>query len=152
MMTIQLYTEPVILEVRQKSHLEVQNIADPEARYNARAGMDKIEEVHRCVSEGFSQLRRRCLRFLHDDYTTYAADVDIDFPESFVYDFDLSERRMIGKAEPLKDAMHSLVVHYALSKFYSTVSQADLSNKNSLLALEAGNQLDELLYTKLPPR
>ncbi|MBR5660599.1 MAG: hypothetical protein IKW99_03520 [Bacteroidales bacterium] len=47
--------------------------------------------------------------------------------------------------------MSSLVVHYALSRFYSNVSQPDLSNKHSLMAIDAGNEIDNLLYSKLPP-
>ncbi len=150
-MTITINTEPILLEIRQKSHLEVQDIQDPEARDNARAGLDKMDEIRRCLEDGISQVRRRCLRFLRNEYAHWADDTRA-VPESYVFDFSMSERRSLGKAQPLTDAMHDLAVQYALSKFYATVNQKELSNKHSVMALEAGRQIDELLYEKLPPR
>lgn len=150
-MTIELTTAPIILEIRQKSHLEVQDIKDPEMRDNARAGLDKADEIHRCMEEGFAQLHKRCYRFFEDEYIH---NIDDNEPnnESYVYEFTMSERRSLNRAEPLTNAMHTLVVQYALAKFYATVNQGELSNRHSLLAIEAGNMIDELLYTKLPPR
>lgn len=151
MMIIELHTAPILQEIRQKSHLEVQDIKDSELRDNARAGLDKIDEIERCMMDGFAQVSRRCWRFLADDYTVHADDAKGE-SDVYVYDFLLSERRGANKTEPLTNAMHSLVVQYALAKFYATVNQAELSNKHSLLAIEAGNTIEELLYNKKPPR
>lgn len=150
-MTIELFTAPIIQEFRQKSHLEVQDIQDPEARDNARAGVEKMDEIERCVLEGIAAVRKRCLRFLVEDYEHWADDTR-SIADSYVFDLSLSERRAIGKAQPVTDAMHTLVVQYALSKFYATVNQGELSNRHSILALDAGKELEDLLYTKQPPR
>lgn len=150
-MIVTLSTAPIMLEIRQKSHLEVQDIKDVEARDNARAGLDKEDEIKRCMTEGFAQVSKRCYRFVKEEYVETASDT-IPSSSSYVYDLVLSERRWKNRAEPLVRAMHDLVVQYALAKFYSTVNQRELSNTHSLLALEAGNTIEELLYTKMPPR
>lgn len=150
-MTITLYTDPIILEVRQKSHLGVANIKDPETRDNVRAGIEKMEEIEHCIIDAFGQLARRCYRFLRPNIQkTY--DDEAIIPPTYTYEFVMSERRAEGRAEPLTAAMHAFVVQYALTKFYSTVSNSELSNKYSLEALDTANRIDELLYTKVPPR
>ena len=150
-MTIELITAPILLEIRQKSHLEVQNIDDVVKRDNVRAGLDKLDEIKRCMNEGFAQVSRRCYRWLEDERIEYADDRSAE-SEVRVYEFALSERRALNKAEPLTAAMHTLVVEYALAKFYSTVNMADLSNKHSLLAIDAGDTIEALLYAKKAPR
>ena len=150
-MKITLQIDPILLEVRQKSHLNVQDIKDPEARDNARAGLDKIEEITRCVYDGFAQLQRRCGRFLTREYTIEADNVS-RMPGAYVYEFSVSERRGANKAEALEEAMHGFVVQYALAKFCATVNQTERSNSHSVAALDYGKQIEELLYTKLPPR
>lgn len=149
-MTIELFTDPIIREIRQKSHLEVQDIADPAARDNARAGLDKIEEIRRCMEGGVAQVRSRCIRFLSRDYSQWADDAQ-SIPESYIFEISLSQRRGANKAEPLTAAMHDLIVQYALARFYSTVNQTALSNTHSMLAIAAGDLLSGLLFTKQAP-
>lgn len=134
-----------------KSHQEVSVIDDNEARYRAEAGSEKLEDITRCLGEGLGAVRHRCVRFLKEEITERSDNLS-NLPEKVSFDLALSERRAIGKNEPLTKAMHSLVVEYALAKFYSDVSQMELSNKHSALAINAGNEIDDLLYTKLPPR
>lgn len=150
-MVIELYDDVLVKDMKTKSHYEVSEIPDAEARYRAEAGTEKEGEIHKCINEGASRLMHRCLRFLRNYYVD-KRDNEEDPKTAYTYDFVLSERRSLGKAEPLAEAMNTFVVEYALSKFYATVSQGDLSNKHSLLAVDAGNRIDELLYYKLPPR
>jgi len=150
-MNITLHTDTIFNEVRQKSHLGVQDIKDPEARDNARAGVEKTEEINRCIMDGFGQLKRRVSRFLDRDYTVEADNIS-RLPAAYVYEFRISERRAVNKAEALEEAMHNFVVQLALARFCATVNQTERSNKHSLAALDYGNQIEELLYTKMPPR
>lgn len=150
-MVINLYDQELYNDIRKKSHYEVAEIQDVEARYRAEAGTEKQEEILRCIEEGVAQARHRCLRYL-DETITEEADDTLNPGEVYTFYFPISERRAISKAEPLTSALHAFVVHYALSKFYSTVSQIELSNKHSLQAVECGNDIDQLLYTKQPPR
>jgi len=149
-MTITIYTEPIILEVRQRSHLSVQDIKDAEARDNARAGLDKMDEIERCIIDAFGQLSRHCGRFLERDYTLEADNMS-GIPNAYAYEFSMSARRAANKAEALEEAMHGFVVQAALARFYTTVSNVDRAGTHTALAADYANQLNELLYTKQPP-
>ena len=150
-MKVSIYTGPIFDEVRQKSHLEVQDIKDVEARDNARAGLDKSEEINRCIRSGFAQVERLCLRFLAESFAQETDDAG-GLPQYYSYDFEMSLRRASGKSEPLASAMHDFVVQQALAAFYTTVGQAELSARHSAWAQEHARQIEELLYTKQPPR
>lgn len=149
-MIITLYTAQMVLEVRQKSHLNVQDIQDPEARDNARAGLDKSEEITRCVRSAFGELTSRVSRFLNEEYTMEGDNASA-VPPAYVYDMELTVRRGSNKEEALTQAMSAFVVNLALAKFCATVNQTERSNNFSLAALDYGRQIDTLLYTKHPP-
>lgn len=149
-MVIELYSQEILKDLRSKSHYEVANITDVEARYRAEAGSEKMEEIVRCIGEGVARLSHRCWRYLREDFTDTVDNTSF-LPDLFSFDLVMSERRALGKAESLREAMHTFIVEYALSKFYSDMAQQDLSNKHSVQAIEAGNRIDDLLYKKLPP-
>lgn len=153
-MVITLHTQEILDNLRSISHREVSVIEDADARYRAEAGTEKMYEIERCVSEAASRLagRTAVARFLKADFHKWRKDNEHKFPSEYVFEFILSERRAVGTAVPLEEAMNTFMVEYALTKFYSIVSLADLSNKHSLLAIEAGNEIDSILYTKKPPR
>lgn len=149
-MVITLYAEEIYNAVRTNSHREVAGVEDPDARYRAEAGTEKQGEIRRCILDACARLEGRCSRFLDNSYMDFS-DNSSGWPEAFVFDFAVSERRAVGKAAPLTGAMHNFMVEYALSKFYSIVNQGELSNKHSLLAIDEGNAIDQILYTKQPP-
>ncbi len=149
-MKIYLDVDELLFDMRNKSHQDTADISDVEARYRVEAGTHKTEELRRCLLEVSSTLTRRVSRYLVD-YYRQLADNNLHLPETLVYDFDFSERRMINKAQPLSDAMHAFIVHYALAKYYATVNHTELSNKHSTLTQDASAALDEIIYTKRPP-
>ena len=149
-MKIFLNVDELLFDMRNKSHQETADITDVEERYRVEAGEHKVDELRRGISEVASILTRTVSRYLVDYYHQYA-DNDSCLPETLVYEFELSERRMINKAQPLSDAMHSFIVHYVLAKYYATVNRTELSNKHSQLTQEAALLIDEILYTKRPP-
>lgn len=150
-MVITLYAEEIVKQLRTVSHREVAAIEDPDARYRAEAGSEKLTEIYQCVWEAFARLSARCSRWLKATYQ-HTRDNVRDVPTAFTFEFVLSERRSINNTEPLLNEMQNFMVEYALSKFYSMVNQGELSNKHSLLALDAGNTIDQILFTKQPPR
>lgn len=150
-MVIELYTQEILNDLRTKCHYEVAQIADVEARYRVEAGTEKMEDVKRCVAEAMDRLRHRCIRYLEEEIVD-RMDNALFFRDKYTFNLILSERRAIGKTQPLAEAMHTFAVEYALSKFYSDVAMQDLSNKHSMLAVEAGDRIDDMLYTKMPPR
>lgn len=151
MMTITIYTPPILAEVRQRSHMEVQDIKDPEARDNARAGLDKMDELTRDLREAFGQVLHRCERFLVRNFT-FAADNISGIPEAYMFEFRVSERRFANKADALMEAINGFVVSHILTRFYITVGHADFAQRHQAEEQEFLAQIDEILYTKLPPR
>lgn len=152
-MKVVLSVSELLLDIRNKSHEECQSIEDPEKRFKVEAGQHKDEELFRSLSECASRLARKVSVYL-DDFVEVEAEASNEpgLPDTLVYDFDFSERRMIGKAQPLADAMHDYLVHYTLAKYYATVNLQEFSNTHSLLALDAGNEVDALIYSKKAPR
>lgn len=150
-MVITLYVEEIVNQLRSISHREVSAIEDPDARYRLEAGSEKLDEIYRCISEAYARLTARCRRWLKASYQQ-SRDNMREIPVQFSLEFVLSERRAINVDKDLMNEMNSFMVEYVLSKFYSDANQGELSNKHSLLALDAGNSIDELLYTKQPPR
>ena len=150
-MVVELYVQEILSNLRAVSHREVAGIENVDARYRAEAGSEKMDDIYRCIFDAAKRLGSRCFRFLDDAYIPNFDNAS-NFPEKITYDFNFSERRAINKAVPLEEAMHTFILEYALAKFYSIVNQSELSNKHSLQAIDAGNVLDELLYTKKPPR
>lgn len=149
-MVIELIVATLLERLRATSHREVAVITDAEARYRAEAGSEKLDDIYACLNDASARLSGRMSRFLIEDQTNYA-DNQRTIPESYTYTLDIAERRGANKAEPLAEACNTFVLEYALSKFYAIVSQGDLSNKHSLLALDAGAEIERLLFTKYPP-
>jgi len=150
-MVIELNFKELFDRMRAVSHREVAEIPDAEARYRAEAGTEKTDDLERCLVDASARLASRLMRFLLQRDIDYV-DNEHTRPNSFTYELSLSERRSINKAEPLKEACNTFLLEYALSEFYSIVSQGELSNKHSLKALEAGDHINELLFFKLPPQ
>lgn len=150
-MVITLTTAEIVKRVKAVSHREVAEIADTEARYRAEAGSEKIGMLNLCMDDAKRRLCSVCRRFLRATRNESAGNIEA-IPNNYVFEFTLSERRATNSAEPLAEAMNTFMVEYTLSKFYSNVSQGDLSNKHSLLAVEAGDQIQQILFTKMPPR
>lgn len=149
-MNVTFYVESIVNKMRSISHWEVQEIADVEARYRAEAGSEKLNELYLCVDDAVGRLRGRTFRWMKYDYKKEMDNMQ-NIPLLYKFEFMLSERRTLNKIDALEEAMNTFIVEYALSKYYSLVSQTELSNKHSLLAVDSANALDELLYAKRPP-
>lgn len=149
-MKVILNIEELLFDIRNKSHEECQSITDVEARFRSEAGNHKNEEIYRSLVEVNSSLTRMVRRYLME-FLPVEADDNAVLPQSFVYDFEISQRRSDNLTQPLADAMHSYLVHYTLAKFYATVSQTEFSNKHSTLTQAAATEVEELLFTKKPP-
>lgn len=156
MITIKLQSTELLFDIRNKSHQECEAIADIDARYRTEAGSEKTDEVRRCLTEAVSRLDKSLHRWLVKSYAekTRYDDADIpseDYELSYVYDFAWTPRQGEGKDKMLADLMHDYVVSATLAKFYAIVSAQDLSNMHSTLALEAGNNIIEMLALKSAP-
>ena len=149
-MTISLIIRELLFDIRNKSHLETASITDAESRYLIEAGTEKTDEIMRGISEAFSFLRSVFLRFLAPDCASSTDNLPLD-DEVLVMDLDLSARRRTNRMQQLADMSHSYIVDRTLAKFYSSVSQSDLSAKHDKAAQATLSDIQALLYSKLPP-
>lgn len=140
----------ILFDLQNKNAEEVRFIEEPQARYLAEAGTNKIEELKRCIKEAFSFASSLCLRFLSVGEVTDADD-SIENVEDLTLSLQLSERRGAGKASIIADTLHSMIVNMALSKFYNTIHQTDLATKRENLAASDVQIFHKHIFTKLPP-
>lgn len=149
-MTINITSESVISEIRQKSHFETQNIQDAAVREHTRAGLEKEDEVGRCIVVADAQLRALLTRYLvTTPNDTVSAGIAV--PVTFIYVLALSERRDANKSAQLPQLMRDYLVSAALSKYYATVSATDLASKRGNEAAAMGVEIIRIVNTKLPP-
>jgi hypothetical protein len=151
-MTITIIIDELLKDMRERSHLDVQGLA-PDVQYRTEAGSDKNEQLKREIVIVSSALTRMLQRYLTDDDTN-SADNTLDgrVGEQLEWTLDMSERRASNKVQPLTDACHDYLVHYALSRYYKSVNAGELSNTHSLQTADAAKEIEGLLYSKTPPR
>ena len=107
--------------------------------------------VSNAISEAAARLSDLCIRFLENDYEPFG-DNETSVPEGYLYSFAISERRALGKKEPLTEAMSSFMIDYVLSDIYSRRGLSELSARYGQMAADAGSRINQMLFTKLPPR
>lgn len=150
-MTITIIIEELLKDIRERSHLDVQGM-EPDVQYRTEAGSDKNEQLKREIVIVSSALTRMLQRYLtHDDTGTADDTLDGRVGEQLVWNLNVSERRASNLAQPLTDACHDYLVHYALSRYYKSAAADELSNTHSLLTADASNEITALLYSKTPP-
>lgn len=149
-MKITLIVEELLKDMRERSHLDVQEM-EPDAQYRTEAGSDKNEQLKREIVTVSASLTRMLHRWLADDYDV-SADNMLGLTDELTWKLNMGERRMSGKVQPLTDACHDYMVHYVLSRYYKSVNAGELSNTHSLQTADAAKEIEELLYSKNPPR
>lgn len=150
MMTITIYYSEILFDLQNKNREEVRGITDPQARYLAEAGSEKIEEVARCIQESVASVSAMLLRFMPAQATGNESDMLSGMDDAILV-LEPSERRWPGKAKAIADVTHSLIVNMSLSKYYGTINQNELADKRNKLASSDVAILNKLLYEKLPP-
>lgn len=153
-MTITITTQNVLEDMRLKSHFEVENIEDVDIRDNARADLLKTDELERAFKGALADLTNLLARFLTDETVVSTATVGNapGVEDSYAYVFTGGERRFGGKVQLMADKMHSYMVNMALSRFYISVGQANLSSARANLAASDGAALVTAIYSKAQPK
>ena len=149
-MTITINPTRIIDEVRRKAHFEVQPIPDEEARFDARAGLEKMDDLEQSLLVADLRLQEIMMRFLIHDETIEVEDTP-GLPQSFRYKLVFGERRMKGKLPALTGAMHDFLVNETLSKHFGMVTQTQLADRHTEQAELCAKRITELLFTKNPP-
>lgn len=150
-MEITIYIPKIYSDIRVKSHRDVATIENVEARYLIEAGTEKDDEIYAGIVNANDSLKMLLHTFLVDCVIDYTDD-QVQAPESYIYELDLTPRRAVGKAQPLADAMHEYLVHAALMRVYEAVNGTELRAKHEAAANAAAGQITTLLYTKARPR
>lgn len=151
-MTITINIKELFFDIKNKSHHEVASIQDTDLRYVAEAGTENEHEIFRCIIDAEAKVRMMCGKFLVRTKETYTDNTLPDkVPTSYTYDFIDNARRQDNRGQVITDGMHSAIVSMALSKFYISVNQVELSAQHDKLAERAVHLLEQMLYEKLPP-
>lgn len=149
-LNITISRDSVIADLRVKAHMEAAVIGNAEERYIAQAGTEKIQEIHQCVSDAFSEASSILREFnrgsqtatANDDYRA-AGDLDLAL--------EISSRRASGLATPLADAIHKYVVDAAMAKFFRSVSRPEMAERHTAALPSDRANIDMLLYVKHEP-
>jgi hypothetical protein len=161
-MTITIEIKDLIFAIRDTSHNEVASIADVQARYKAEAGLEKIELIKQCILEAYSSVLAVCHRFLSGDDVSDFNPAVPDTSETIdgITDIGISDfsfvlvggvRRLGAKGPALGNKIREALKDYALSSFYTSVSQDKLSMEHNKRAVSDLKELESMLRGKRPP-
>ena len=150
-MRILISTNELLHNIRTKSHLEL-TLVPSEERYRYEVGTEKMDEVNRDIVESFAILQETLSRFLkiEEDLGDVTTD-EATLPEQLILDFQDSERRTAGRGQTIADSALAYLTDATLARFYSSVSNLDLSEKHTKAAAASLEFLRKLFFTKLPP-
>lgn len=155
--TIVLQGLNLLLDIRNKSHQEVADIADVKQKYHVEAGTDKDEDVKRSLQEAIHMLKNVCRDFLISSSSETTTEVDdslegITEESEIELELHLSGRRDgILQAEDLANVIHSYVVNKALELFYGNTPIKELAQLHMTRAAESEAKLRGMLYRKRKP-
>lgn len=149
-LNITIGRDSVIADLLVKSHLESASISNAEERYIVQAGTEKIQEIHQCVTDAFSEASAILREFVTGSATLLMND-DYRSAGDLALALEVSERRAVGLATPLTDAIHKYVVDSAMAKFYRAVSRPEMAERHSASLPADRSNIDVLLYVKQEP-
>ena len=129
-------------QMRYRSHLEVASISSEEERYKVEAGSEKTEAINTYLAEADGSLRNLLRRFLT---ANTAQDSD------YTYHLDFSDRRAVNKVPALTESMKSYLIETALTAFYRTVAQVNLSQVHEAKAKADESNIINIINYKSEP-
>ena len=162
-MKITIGIKDLIFAIRDTSHNEVATISDVQARYKAEAGLEKIELIKQCILEAYASVTSVCYRFLSGEDTdnfnpavqdtseTIDGVTNIGIPD-FSFNIVGGTRRLGDKGPALGNKIREALKDYALSSFYTSVSQEKLSSEHTKRAVADLRELESMLRSKRPPQ
>lgn len=102
------------------------------------------------LNEANARLRTIFGRFMEAFFQEHP-DNSLGMGDAFVYRLVLSSRREANKGQALTDLAHEYLVHSALAKVYTSMSDAQRASLHEGMAVSAGQSIDQNLHSKLPP-
>lgn len=150
--TVSIDIGSVISDIKVKSFMNTERIADPEQRYAVRAAEENEAETHQGLQHAWNALRALCRKFLTRTTDTTG---DSDLWNSWTGDkslvFDITARRTSNFAQPLAEAAHEFLVAGTLRRFYTSASMGDLATAYSADERAAAERITAIIYKKDEP-
>lgn len=150
-MEIRINVQRLIGDMRNKSHLELANLADPTARYKMEVGTEKLGEIKRDIESAVSTLVQELFRFLNAAPIDIADD-DINPESEIVFELSGSSRRFDGKEKAIAQKIHEALVDLTLSKYYLSVSAGDLAKSHEGQAAGSIVEINRMIRQKGVPK
>ena len=154
-MTIEISSAEILHRVRDVAQDELAvTTPDETLRYKIEPGSEKEDKMNTYIGESVENLCSQMWRFLSPECISNYASVEnesVVLPERYVFDFDISERRALGKTAILKEKFAAVIVEYTLLRYYLDLGQVQLSQNHSQVAAAELNKISSLLYTKALP-
>lgn len=162
-MVITIGIKDLLYAIRSTSHAEVASIADINERYKAEAGLEKLELIKQCILESYATLLTVCHRFMTGDtMTDFNPAVQDATPtidghtnigiDDFTFTLDGGARRFGAKNVAIGNKIREALKDYALSSFYTSVSQLTLADAHNKRAVADLAELNTILHSKRPPK
>lgn len=145
-MKIRINIPDIIYDIKSKSHLEVANIAEPEARYKAEVGTEKMDEVMIDIHLADARVRETISEYLVDPSPADTYDT-----EHLIYNLALAPRRAKNALPALEREIKSYIVEATLALYYIAVDQVTLAEKHQALANSVSTLIQSIIYTKAAP-
>lgn len=145
-MKIKVNKQDIIYDIKSKSHLEVANIAEPEARYRAEVGTEKMDEIMIDIQLADARVRETVSEYLVDPSPADTYDT-----EHLIYNFSLAPRRAKNALPALEREIKSYIVEATLALYYIAVDQVTLAEKHQALANSVSTLIQSIIYTKAAP-
>ena len=150
--TVSIDIGSVISDIKVKSFMNTERIADPVQRYAVRASEENEAEIRQGVQHAWNALRALCRKFLSRTTDTSG---DSDLWNSFTGDktlvFDITARRTSNFAEPLAEAAHEFLVAGTLRRFYTSAAMGDLATAYATDERAAADRSTAIIYKKDEP-
>ena len=148
--TINIKRANLIADMKVTSHSEATALADPQERYLAELGSDKLELAHQCITDAATEAGSVLRRFLTGFYGDETATDNYDTAD-IVYVLSVTARKAPGLADALAKAVHAYVVDSALDKYYVSVSRPDMAQRHRDRLASHLTVIDGLLHRRTSP-
>jgi hypothetical protein len=149
--TINITRANLIADMRVKSHAEVSVLPDPQERFRAELGTEKLQEANQCITDAATEIHSVLRTFLTGFSGAETATDSYDTTATISYTFSVTERKAPGLADTLTKAIHAYIVDSALEKYYSSVSRVDFAERHRAQLPSEITVINNLLYRRKNP-
>lgn len=150
--TITIKRSEVLSDAKVVSHAEVATIEDATARYLYEAGGDKVQQLHQCITDAFSDASSVMRQFATGTPTqSVTADDTFASTGDLVIVLSVTTRKAAGLDAPLTAALHKYIVDDALARFYKGVNNPALQGAHEKAMPADIAAIEGLVYRRMKP-